>query len=630
MSRLPPRPDLEWKDDGTPVSRAFNDVYFSLSDGLEETRSVFLKACGLPERWVDRTCFTIAELGFGTGLNFLGLIDCWQKSTRQPDAWLHFVSVEKFLMSADDARKALSRWPELDALSELLISRWPVRMRGLQRIEFPEVNVTLTIYIGDAEDWLYLCDFKADAWFLDGFAPAKNDDMWRNRLYGLMAKHSAPGCLVGTYTVAGHVRRGLAEAGFEVAKKPGFGRKRERLEAVWPDGNNDEVVPDPYVCLPDRATFHNVAVVGAGIAGACVANAFARRGYRVRVFDAASGPASGASGNPLGLVMPRIDAADTMQARLLLQCYFRALQFYAHLDDEAKIPVTARHFAQNDKERTRFEKVLADPPLDESWLTGEWVNDGPVLLHHGAMMVRPTKVVEALLDHPNISCVWNAPVSEIDTLRNDMGEAALVIVTAGWTSGTMMTDAGLSLAGKLGQVDWADQLVPCVTSARADGSYIIRTDNTLLFGATFERVKAGETPDCSEEARQSNLEAAMRLAPDWMQDVDRSDLKSRASVRGTTPDRMPIAGVLFETGSVLPVLGPLAHGIDIREPVPHQPLNYTLTGLGARGFTFAPLLADLIVSQVLGEPLPLARSEVEQVSPLRFLIRAVRKGTTYP
>lgn len=231
MARLPDKPDLDWKDDGTPVSRVFDDVYFSLSDGLEETRSVFLKPCGLPERWNDRKSFTVAELGFGSGLNFLGLLDLWLNSDRQLDAWLHFVSVEKFLMSAEDAAKVVGRWNGIRA--EDLISRWPVRTRGLQRIVFEEFNVTLTLYVGDVREWLISHDFKADAWFLDGFAPAKNDSMWAESVFESIASHSAEGCRIGTYTVAGAVRRGIAAAGFEVSKAEGFGRKRERLEAVW-------------------------------------------------------------------------------------------------------------------------------------------------------------------------------------------------------------------------------------------------------------------------------------------------------------------------------------------------------------------------------------------------------------
>ncbi|HBH90793.1 MAG TPA: FAD-dependent cmnm(5)s(2)U34 oxidoreductase, partial [Hyphomonadaceae bacterium] len=125
MTRLPSRPNLDWKDDGTPVATAFDDVYFSRSDGLEETRAVFFRACGLPERWRDHKSFTIAELGFGTGLNFLALVDLWLGSERRSDGWLDFLTVEKHPMAADDARRSLARWPELKTYADQLLASWP-------------------------------------------------------------------------------------------------------------------------------------------------------------------------------------------------------------------------------------------------------------------------------------------------------------------------------------------------------------------------------------------------------------------------------------------------------------------------------------------------------------------------
>ncbi len=621
MSRLPPRPDLEWKDDGTPVSRAFNDVYFSLSDGLEETRSVFLKACGLPERWETAPRFTVAELGFGSGLNFLGLLACWKDSPKPDAAWLHFTSVEKFLMSADDARRVLSRWADLAELSKLLLARWPIRTKGVQRIEFPELRATLTIYIGDAEDWLSTCEFAANAWFLDGFAPAKNDSMWGDAIYQLMAQRSAPGALVGTYTVAGHVRRGLAEVGFQVSKQPGFGRKRERLEAIWPDDANTPSRPDLSLACPDKVSFEKIVIVGAGIAGACAARAYAERGFSVKLIDQASGPASGASGNPIGLVMPRLDAADTPQARLLIQTYLRARRFYEDRCPGELHHLDVRQTPQNDKEQIRFDKLMADPPLDEGWLSS-----GPEgLVHSGAVMVKPAELVARLIDHSNIELCWN---SRLDELEEVSQPASLVIIATGWQSPDLLGQDVTPLTGKMGQVNWgARQTEASEPAAKASGSYILSLDETILFGATFEKIDAGETPDVSDAATAENIAAAQTLAPDWLAGLDLGALQARASVRGTTPDRMPIAGVCFEAERVRSVLQPLSKGADVSECLPHTPTVYALCGMGARGFTFAPLLAELIVAQSLGEPLPLARPEIEQVTPVRFLVRAVRKGT---
>lgn len=267
-TRLPPLPMLDWKPDGTPVSEEIGDVYFSVEDGLEEARSVFLAGCGLPERWRGRSGFTIAELGFGTGLNFLAAWQMWCETQSSSAARLHFVSFEGFPLAKAEAERALSRWPELGEFAKALLAQWPERMRGVQTMEFSH-GVRLTLHIDEIADALPRSVFRADAWFLDGFAPAKNASMWDEALYPLIMARSRKDARIGTYTVAGAVRRGLSEAGFQVQKAPGFGRKRERLEAVC------EVLvalpADTYALSAWTAPPRKIAIIGAGIAGACAA-----------------------------------------------------------------------------------------------------------------------------------------------------------------------------------------------------------------------------------------------------------------------------------------------------------------------------------------------------------------------
>lgn len=624
MARLPDKPDLDWKDDGTPVSRVFDDVYFSLSDGLEETRSVFLKPCGLPERWNDRKSFTVAELGFGSGLNFLGLLDLWLNSDRQLDAWLHFVSVEKFLMSAEDAAKVVGRWNGIRA--EDLISRWPVRTRGLQRIVFEEFNVTLTLYVGDVREWLISHDFKADAWFLDGFAPAKNDSMWAESVFESIASHSAEGCRIGTYTVAGAVRRGIAAAGFEVSKAEGFGRKRERLEAVWRGSTRTSSEPDIYLTSvrPDRPA--NVTVIGAGIAGASVARSFAARGVPVRVVDQADGPACGASGNPMALIMPRLDAGDTPQARFLVQSYLFALSFYQVLAPDGIKPVDVDQIAQSENELKRFGKLVVDPPLDESWLSGEVSSDQAVLTHRNAGLIYPKAIVTSLLDHPLISMEYEKSISDINASIERSDKETLFVIAAGQSSKQILSDMRLPLSGKMGQVEFGTISESGNLSAQASGTYAFRDGSDILFGATFEDISDDHTPDVSSAARAENLEGLRKLGPDWVDKLNPETLLSRASVRSTTPDRFPVMGPAFSVSEVSEVLAPIRTGARVIESVPSNPNLFVVTGLGSRGFTFAPLLAETLVSLALDAPSPLARSELELIAPVRFLIRAMRRG----
>ncbi|HEY5677891.1 MAG TPA: tRNA (5-methylaminomethyl-2-thiouridine)(34)-methyltransferase MnmD, partial [Myxococcales bacterium] len=225
----PPSPEspLAWSADGLPRSRLYGDVYFSSEDGLAEARAVFLDGCGLPQAWAGRRRFVVGELGFGTGLNILALLDLWRR-TRPAGGRLHVFTIEAHPIAAAEAARALARWPELGDLAALLTARWPARARAIHRVELPELGAVLDVAAMDVRAALEGWGGRADAWFLDGFSPAVNPAMWGDEVLALVAARSAPGAKAATFTVAGQVRRGLAAAGFAVEKRPGFGRKRER------------------------------------------------------------------------------------------------------------------------------------------------------------------------------------------------------------------------------------------------------------------------------------------------------------------------------------------------------------------------------------------------------------------
>lgn len=209
-----PAPDLDWRDDVIPVSRQFDDPYFSLAGGLDETHHVFLAGNRLPDRFRDG--FHIAELGFGTGLNLLATV-----KAHRGLGHLHFTSFEAYPMAASDMSRALQAFPELADIAGVLLDQWA---NGARMLRFP--NLTAQVIPGDARQALPAWGKQADAWFLDGFSPAKNPELWSPDLLQQVARHTAPGGTFATYTAAGHVRRALAEAGFSVSRVPGFGRKR--------------------------------------------------------------------------------------------------------------------------------------------------------------------------------------------------------------------------------------------------------------------------------------------------------------------------------------------------------------------------------------------------------------------
>lgn len=214
---------LTWRDGTVPVSSMFDDPYFSIADGLEETRHVFLTGNDLPQRFQDG--FQIAELGFGTGLNALAAWNCWRESGQA--GRLNFTSFEAFPMAQGDMARALDAFPSLAAEAADLLDQW--RGTGGQ---FDLDGMVLTVIEGDARQTLPAWPGVADAWFLDGFSPAKNPELWEAALLAQVAQHTRPGGTFATYSAAGGVRRALEEAGFEVQRAPGFGRKRHMTLGV--------------------------------------------------------------------------------------------------------------------------------------------------------------------------------------------------------------------------------------------------------------------------------------------------------------------------------------------------------------------------------------------------------------
>lgn len=598
MTRLPPLPRLSWSDAASPRSLDHDDIYFS-GDGAAETRAVFFAGCELPEAWAGRRAFTVGELGFGSGANIAALIDLWDRTRSSPDARLDVLSVESSLMTVEDAARTLKGQTDLAGAAERLLSVWPDRARGMQRIDLGG-GLRLTLAIGDAAEALRGVEAAVDAWFLDGFAPARNPQMWSAEVIGEIARLSAPGARVGSYTVAGDVRRRLAEAGFEARKAPGHGAKRERLEAVF---------GEPGVMRREGPA--RVAVIGAGAAGANVARSFIARGAKVTLIDAGRGFGSGASGNRLALVMPRLDAADSEIARALVSAHLLARRRYLALGGDAATGVDVTRLPRGVEDQRRFERLLADPPLDASLMSAiAPATPGRGLLLHGAAALHPARVLPALCDGAElmfatgVTAIEPTPSNVRLALSDDRSiEADLVVAAAGAEIGRLFPAIGRFIEGRQGQVDHVARATPDET-ATVDGAYVVEALGAVLAGATFEAV-TDEHPAPSPAARAHNLEVLDRLRPELAVAMGGDEWESRVGVRATTPDRLPIVGAASEAGSErVQVLG----------------------GLGSHGYLWSPLLAEQLASWAFGEPLPMTRDQVRALSPARFEARALRRA----
>lgn len=602
MARLLTHPEIEWREDGTPVATAFGDVYFSVEDGLAETRAVFLRGCGLPEAWAGRRQFTVAETGFGTGLNFLALWQLWRQHRPHPQARLSFVSFEAFPLQAEDAARAFETWPELRPLANQLLARWPGPVRCVRHLMFEEDGIDLILHLGEIAQMLPASRFQADAWFLDGFSPAKNSGMWAEDMFPLIAARSAPGARAATFTVAGDVRRGLAAAGFEVQKAEGHGRKRQRLEAFFPG----TPAQPPAPC--------RVAVLGAGIAGASVAHRLAMAGIGVTVFDPSPEPASGASGNPLALMMPRLDAGETAEARLLIDAYLAARAFYegrpgAEMTDVRQPP-------RNETEAKRFEKLLADPPFPLEDLEAI---AGSGLLHKRAMILRPRQIVRSLLEGIDVR-MGAMPDVDLAGRRVNGEEFDAIVLASGMALRALLPV--LELTGRQGQVEHLAGAVMVPPSAIASGTYRIALGQERLWGATFEPAGPGDSAAVSEAARAENLEGLNTLSPWWAREAEKGAALSRASVRATTPDRLPLIGAAPDEAGIAALWKDRSES----EEWPALPGIYVVGGFGSRGFTWAPWAAGVIAAALAGSPPPADLASLRAVSPLRQILRRLRKA----
>ncbi len=291
----------------TLISKEFDDVYFSKDNGLEETDYVFLRGNGLPDHWAGKPVYRIFETGFGTGLNIMRAARLFDE-TSTPDQRLDLISVEKFPLDRAEIAEALRQWrPVLDPYLTTLLHQYPLRVVGIHPIDITP-RIRLTLCFGDINDILPDCpdDRPIDAWFLDGFAPAKNPQMWTDTLFSNMARLSHRDTRFATFTAAGIVKRGLAAHGFTVEKSAGYGRKRDMLTGHM--GAHARPRPATSTSISANTNANRTLIIGGGLAGTSALWRLRRAGLDATLYERAPSLADGASGNPLGLVNPKLTA----------------------------------------------------------------------------------------------------------------------------------------------------------------------------------------------------------------------------------------------------------------------------------------------------------------------------------
>lgn len=646
--------DLAWAGDTTPRSSRFGDVYYSRDDGMAESEHVFLHGNDLPQRWRHHAgAFRIVETGFGTGLNALLTWLQWRNLTGERPR-LHIVSIEKYPLQRDDLARALGAWPTLAPLAAALLDAWPDLLPGQHRLTFDDGDVILDLWWEDVAD--ALADLAArgpavDAWYLDGFAPARNADMWTEALFQAMAAASRPGATFATFTAAGQVRRGLSSAGFRVEKVPGYGRKRESLRGVWPGTHADFPTPDtPWEQpLAPRSVPRSALVLGAGLAGCSTARALAERGVEVTLLDAGA-MAGAASGNCQGILYTRLSRRHSTLTDFALQSFDFAARRYAAMfangalvegDDGALCG--SFHQSTDDEELALLAERLATLPSLARVLTADEARDRlgvqPALggyWYPRSGWLHPPAVCRAMAAHPGITVHEHCgPL----TLRTDAdawqahsaegvvatGKAA--IICTGTDTRALAGLDWLPLQAIRGQTTWIPA-TPETTRLQAafchEGYIAPARASQHCIGATFNLRDADAQTRVADH--RHNLDTLARALPDWSEALHALDcraLAGRVGFRCASPDYLPLAGPVPDRAAFLQTFAALRQ--NARQRIPSRgnyvPGLYVNTAHGSRGLSSTPLVGELLASMICNEPLPVSRELERALSPARFLVR---------
>ncbi|RFF27190.1 MULTISPECIES: FAD-dependent 5-carboxymethylaminomethyl-2-thiouridine(34) oxidoreductase MnmC [unclassified Wenzhouxiangella] len=600
---------IDWQGD-TPHASPYGDSYFMPGHGMAESRAVFIEASDLARRFVALPgdgVFVVGETGFGTGLNALLTAECFARHA-PATAHLHFYSAELHPLPREDLARGLSHWPELEPYGRRLLEAWPLPAPGFHRIRLSD-RIEFTLMFGDAATLWHAGPHGVDAWFLDGFAPSRNPDLWTNGLFETMAARSRPGTSVATFTAAGAVRRGLSAAGFAVERRQGFGDKRHRLSGG---------IPGRW--KPQRLKRGRAVVVGAGFAGCATARALAERGWHVHVVD------------------PML--ARPAPPELAAVLYATASH---HLNAQNRFYLGALLHAQRWLEDLGFPRNASEGHLDgviqhlvdgrvaektrQAMDTGTWPQEllssegGNRVRIEGAGCLRPSHWCRFLLDHPDITATADrvgsisggkSAVLELesgDTLEAD----AAVLCTAGATS--RFSGLGwLPLRLVRGQVTFcrATEASSRWREAHCHAGYVTPAfDGVHCVGATFDRQRQSPVIDPIDDER--NLSELQRNVPSLWEDLGGSAIE----VVGHH------AGLRCQSGDWLPLVGPCPDPSS--NPYTLDERIWLNIAHGSRGLTHTPLCADLIADRLSGHPAAIDTEVMASFAPERFIERWRRR-----
>jgi tRNA 5-methylaminomethyl-2-thiouridine biosynthesis bifunctional protein len=652
----------------------FKDIYHARDGAFAQAREVFLKGNGLPDRWREHEQFVIFETGFGLGNNFLATWQAWKDDATRCNR-LVYLSIEKHPPSTEDLRRAHQQSPAPELASQLQ-AQWPLSTHGLHVLDFEDGHVRLLLAWGDVRTWWAELIARVDAYFLDGFAPGLNEDMWDAHLLKHATRMGQPDATAATWSVARTVRDGLTAAGFEVARVPGFGSKRERLEAhrrALPAVGSSRDAPPPG--RQPAARCQTAVVVGGGLAGAAAAWALARQGVRVKILERNAAVARETSSNLAGLFHGVFHANDGTHAQLLRAASQRTYQLLTPWIASRRI----RGLAQG---LWRGESDAADPlrweqlreAVRQQALPGGFVRPGtaedalaltgiptagPGWWYGQGGWVCPGDVVQTLLETPGVELLNNRRVHSLDRVeqgtwraldeRGDIIAAADVAIIAGAFDALPLLaswadTSAWPLRRTRGQVTSMDASLaraldlPMPHHPLASGGYLIGLPQNmgggLLCGATQQLHDEDATvrlADHFDNLSQIDKLTGRRLGPG--EQLEREALLVKEYAAGPSSRLSGRTGWRLTCEDRMPLVGPLPAPASSRRMTQRQeqarfiertPGLYMLSALGSRGITVAPLLGEVLASWITGAPVPVSASLMDAIDPARHLAKAAR------
>ena len=654
---------LSFNPNNTPVSTEFDDIYFSTQDGLAESYYVFHEGNQLAEKWHNHTqaYFVIAETGFGTGLNFLAVAEKFQQFRQtypeHPLKRLYFISFEKYPLQAEQLRQIHQNYPQFAIFSEKLTACWQPRQTGCQRyhlgdcyldIWFGEISQNLP-QLGDSYNQC------VDCWFLDGFSPDKNPDMWNDQLYTQMFRLTRHGGSFATFTAASQVRRGLQAAGFDVKKRKGFGKKREMLwgEKLQQSANNS--VRFPYYSQYNQRESDDIAIVGGGVASLFLALSLIERGKGVTLYCKDEQLAKNASGNLQGAIYPQLSDDDERHVRFYVHSFDYALQRLAQMaqavEFECELSGVAL-YAYNAKTAQKLQKI-AEQGWDlglYQWLdaqqlseklglevekAGAFISQGgwlsPVQLVQRGFGYLAQRGLKIVLNHEVQAPQWHEGKWQWQCHGETFSHHTLVLAN-GHKLNDFAQVEGIPLYPVRGQVSQipttpALRRLQCVLCY--DG-YLTPMSNqqTHCLGASHVRDCADDSLSESEQ-RQNLAKFQQNVSACWTQDIDIKRYQGKVGIRAAFRDRIPMAGAVPDFAKQKRQYANLYNQLRRRETIEKAacyPNLFLIAGLGSRGLTTAPLLGELLASQICGEPQPLSEDILQALSTNRTWIRQLVKG----